>query len=449
MIESRSMVMNYGMWNIIKRAVVLCILSAAVLNAGKESVDFNGVNLGGYGYWEFGQIVRGEDYGGKMDHQWTNRALLGVSLQANPSERLRLALSPEFKLYYPYPERRTAPVTQRPNNVAYINEMLGTYSIGDLERPLLQLSVGMFTYKYNPEVRNLGEYLFRTGTYPPYVITDFDFPMARLLGGRLTTRAVDNLRADILFTSEYQYYPLYDFSLTGIADYTIAGILNVGGGVMLARMFPADSKKTEPTDPLMYDNAQYITTDGDTAYYTFKATKLMGRISLDPKGLFPDLNIFGEVDLKLYAEAAVIGLKDHKVMPDSVFPRPEYYGNILRRVPVMFGFNVPAFKVLDVLSVELEYFASGLPNDYRRVLYENIPVPNITDPSSYSPGNYKELKWRWSFYAKKEVINGFSLTGQVAYDHLRTTFQDGSTTNDEALHEKGHWYWIVKTGYEF
>lgn len=478
--------------------LVTCI---SLFSAEDNGIDINNLKLGGYGYWEFGQIVNGEDFGGKMDNQWTNRALLGIHIRANPSERLQLNFSPEFKLYYPYPERQNSPVTQRPNNVAFINQMMGTFSLGDVDDPVVKIDLGMFPYKYNPDSRNLGEYLYRTGTYPQSVITDFDFAAARVLGARIGYHGIKNLQADLLFTSEYQYYPLYDFSLTGITSYTIGNALTLGAGVMLARLIPTDSKKTEPSDPLKYYNAQYITAEGDTAYYTFKATKLMFRASLDPLAFLPERPEFlGAEGLKIYTEAAVLGLKDYKVQPDSVFPRPEFYGDIKRRIPVMAGLNLPTHPAFgyglaplgilaftdwkykdnfdvsmiwyalivaassgltaldyfaetnsnaDVLAAEMEYFANGLPNDYRRVLFENIPVPNVSDPASYSPGNYKEMKWRWSFYAKKEIIKGFTVTGQIAYDHLRTTFQDGASTNDEALHKSGHWYWILKTGFGF
>ena len=48
----------------------------------------------------------------------------------------------------------------------------------------MDLAVGYFPYKYNPEARNLGEYLFRSGTYPVYLTNDYDFPLARVAGLR-------------------------------------------------------------------------------------------------------------------------------------------------------------------------------------------------------------------------------------------------------------------------
>ena len=44
------------------------------------------------------------------------------------------------------------------------------------------LDVGYFPIKYNDNARNLGEYLFRSGTYPQYLTANFDFAAARVTG---------------------------------------------------------------------------------------------------------------------------------------------------------------------------------------------------------------------------------------------------------------------------
>ena len=51
-----------------------------------------------------------------------------------------------------------------------IDQAEAVYAFGDVERPMLQLHLGTFCYKYNPDVRNLGEYLFRSGPYPNYIL---------------------------------------------------------------------------------------------------------------------------------------------------------------------------------------------------------------------------------------------------------------------------------------
>ena len=92
----------------------------------------------------------------------------------------------------------------------------------------------MFTFKYNPDGRNFGDYIFRTGTYPTYIITNFDFPAARLLGLHLSSDPIANLHADLLLTSEAFIYPLFDFSLTGIASYKLFNAIEIGAGIDFA-----------------------------------------------------------------------------------------------------------------------------------------------------------------------------------------------------------------------
>ena len=65
----------------------------------------------------------------------------------------------------------------------------------------------------------------------------------------------------------------------------------------------------------------------------------MARVCFDFKKFF-NTNIFGDQDLKLYCEAAILGVKDYKL----------YYNNLVQRIPVMVGFNVPAFKILDLIA---------------------------------------------------------------------------------------------------
>ena len=94
--------------------------------------------------------------------------------------------------------------------------------------------------------RNFGDYLFRTGTYPTYIINTFDFPAARLLGLHLSSDAIANLHADFLFTSEAFMYPLYDFSVTAIASYKLFNAIEIGAGIDFARCLPVMDSLTSP-----------------------------------------------------------------------------------------------------------------------------------------------------------------------------------------------------------
>ena len=416
------------------------------------------VSVGGYSFWQFGQIVKGYDrQQGDIAHQWQNNVLIGLTIKARPSERLNLVINPEFYLNYAFPQKQGMPDAAHPFGFAYIYEACGTYSFGDLEKPLLQASLGMFPFKYNHESRNLGDYLFRTGTYPTYIINNFDFPAARLLGLHVSSDAIANLHADLLLTSEAFVFPLWDFSLTGIVSYKLFNAVEVGAGVDFARCLPVMDSLTMPKWKAAnggYYNS-YITQSGDTAFYSFKATKVMARATIDPKPFLGSLaELFGSEDLKLYGEICWVGVEGYnaKDVFDSVNMNSyhAWYNNLNERTPRMVGFNFPAFRILDVLSGELEYFPSVIPNDWYNIEYSQSPMPYMPGGyNSYDKELYNKGSWRWSVYAKKMVVQGFSVTGEAAFDHMRTTIVNGATQYYETMTEKGHWHWKLKFGYSF
>jgi hypothetical protein len=436
---------------------LIALLSAGVVSASEEKQDTKEpdtkekVSVGGYSFWQLGQIVKGVDRQyGAINHQWQNNVLIGLSIKARPSERLTLVVNPEFFLNYPYPQVNTNKNSKYPLGVAYINEACGTYSFGDEGNPFMQARLGMFTFKYNSDARNLGDYLFRTGTYPTYLINSFDFPAARLLGLHLNSDAIKNFHADLLLTSEAFMFPLFDFSLTGIASYKLFNAIEIGAGIDFARCLPVMDSLTSPKcdigkNPTAYNS--YITQSGDTAFYSFKATKVMARASIDPKPFFGSPELFGPEDLKLYGEICWVGVGGYNArnLPDSGYRA--WYNSLNQRTPRMVGFNFPAFRILDVLSCELEYFPSAIPNDYSTILESSTPMPSIQ--GGY--GAYQESKgsWRWSVYAKKMVVQGFCVTGEAAFDHTRTTILDGTTQYYEALSRPGDWHWMLKFGYSF
>jgi hypothetical protein len=434
------------------------LVLAGGIMASDEKPDTK-VTIGGYSFWQFGQIVRGWDkIADTIRHQWQNNVLIGLTIKARPSERLSLAINPEFYLNYPNPQKQGQPQTVHPFGIAYINDAYGKFSFGDVEKPLLQASLGMFTFKYNPDGRNFGDYLFRTGTYPTYLINNFDYPAARLLGLHLSSDPIANLHTDLLLTSEAFIFPLWDFSLTAIASYKLFNAVEIGAGVDLARVLPVMDSLTSPHyrfgDGTFYN--EYITQNGDTGFYSYKAIKVMTRASIDPKQFLGSLaELFGPEDLKLYGEICWVGVDGYSKAKNGfdslhslvIIP---WYNSLNERTPRMVGFNFPAFRFLDVLSCELEYFPSVIPNDYKSVEELLSPAPNIPETfNNYDRKNYDDGFLRWSVYARKMVVQGFSVTGEAAFDHLRTTRVDGSTQQPESLTKAGHWHWNVKFGYYF
>lgn len=171
------------------------------------------------------------------------------------------------------------------------------------------------------------------------------------------------------------------------------------------------------------------------AYSHFKASgfKPVVHFSFDPKPLL-GLDLFGPNDLILYGEAAVLGVQDYPVL----------YPNIKERAPVMLGFNVPTFKLLDVLSLEMEYYASKLPNSIRETQNKAQPQPTLPPIGGYIPEDWDKDDWKWSLFAQRSFGPGFALSGQVARDHARGFQFPTGKTDWSLLSEKKHWYWMVK-----
>jgi hypothetical protein len=410
-----------------------------------------------------GQYVKGYLVGplsGPMPYPiWLHRAYAKIQLDAYIGDRLHIIVAPEVKLWsgtHPYgilgdesgfPARQWSDVG--------IADGEGIISFGDVSKPFLQFAAGIMPFKYNPDAYNLGEYLFRSGTYPTYVITSFDYAYSRVSGLHLSSTLFKNLHQDLLLTTETQVLPLLDWSLSYLVNYKVPSLIDVGAGISLYRIFPAAGVLTTPNKP----ENQFTNENGEKEYYTFQGTKLMGRVTIDPKGFLPKSfsGLFGSEDGKVFAEAAILGTKDytatvydsttHKYVPDSLY---DYYGDISQRIPIMFGINVPVFKILDVLSVQGEWFKWPHINSlFSQVYHTQYPVP-VSTSGIDNPDDLKNGTWKWSVYAKKEVIKGFTLIGQVARDHTFHEYYYGNYRSEgEVFIKNPDWGWWLKLQYGF
>jgi hypothetical protein len=322
------------------------------------------------------------------------------------------------------------------------------------------------------------------------------------------------LKLDVLLTTETSFVPFYDWALAAVASYSIAdGLIEVGAGVNFKHVIPVNAEKTTPeTKGNAYFNANVpvprfnapgiedtvaLLLSGDTkyyqyrgsfynrkaadttlaidsatrAYYTYKndslnairqfifnlddstlntlgpeyytnqSTFVMGRLSLDLKKLFGS-EAFGSHDLKFYAEAAVLGVKDY----------PLFYEDITERIPVMFGFNLPCFKLLDLLAVQFEYFNSPWLNDHLSLGAGNVAIPDFRQNDHFSKEEYydvtKEDNLTWSILCKKTILPGVTLSGQFARDHYRAIavnwFYGSRQEPIGMLFRPEDWYWMFQ-----
>lgn len=392
----------------------------------------------GMGSMEAGQVVQGENQGSEQQlrHAWYQKNYMRLGFGAAIDERTSVIFEGEGTVQYSWSQNPTYPNDLQPLYRFYPYHMEGSYTLGPLERPFLTIGMGIFPFKYDPDVRNLGEYLFRTGTYPPTMFNQFDYPYARLTGLKLSSTPIDSLNLNALFTSESQVLPFCDWGISVIGDYTFAKAFTIGAGVFFSHLISTNENYTTPK---LNDNlAPLDSTKGDSVYYTFRGAKLMGRLSFDPKAFIP-LGIFGKNDLRLYSEVALIGIKDY----------PKYYNELWRRIPIMAGFDFPTFRLLDVLAIELEWYKWNFPNSYTNALFTGNQEPR---PDNLVPGfDPKQNELKWSLYAQKRLAQRFSVIGQAAYDHFRleaNTFIQSDAYMGDAMHDHGDWAWFLKCAFD-
>jgi hypothetical protein len=263
---------------------------------------------------------------------------------------------------------------------------------------------------------------------------------------------------DALLNFETDIPPYYDASLSVIGSIDFNKLIKhvpvtLGLGVQFAHLISVDKKQTTPKDV----STQYV--DGnDTGHYTFRGTKLMARLCFDPKEFIP-CTLFGPEDCKLYAEASILGLENYPKNDSITFGMGTYkniwgYDTLTNKIPVTIGFNIPAFKVLDVIALEVEWYGCPYPNNYSKEIGVGIN-PSLPIPSAYDrQQNYTvQDNWKWSVYAKKMFAHDhFGVIVQCARDHTRLQSLVDEAMNvelEEAMSLKSQWYWMTKLVAQF
>lgn len=443
-------------------------MNAASMENQAEKTSDDYISFSPSGFVAFQQVqfaefkYKGSDFGKQRSYNvFTN---LGLDVTANEHFEFHIGVEG-------YVWQNTIPITlihdfssmMEPQWSFYIHRAEGLFSFGDPEHFKFEIGVGMFPYKYNPDARNLGEYLFRSGTYPGWLITNFDWAAARLTGLRLGSTAWDFWHNDLMLTTEMEMFPYGDLSLSYLTDVSIAEILDIGAGISLARFISANDSFTTPKyvrNIAEINNPHYNQATNDTSYdttfFTYKGVKIMARLSFDPKGFWPLFGgdvpgFFGENDLKIYGEAAILGVKNQGV-DDSSRGLTAWYDDVFKRMPVMFGINIPVSRIFEVCALEFEFYNSPYPNDYGPQLRwsspeEGCPIPSkgIGDYLVTQTDVYNRDSWKWSVYTKKIIGDHFALITQFAHDHNRTKssyslYSDG----EESFVKKKHWHWSFK-----
>ncbi len=372
------------------------------------------------------------------------------------------------------------------------------------------VGLGMFNYKYNSDAANLGEYLFRTGAYPTYISSGgyafVNANQAYCLQGLKSNFSTPNFSTDLFLLTETGLAPYYDLSLAAVVQYhPFNGMIDLFGGVAMKRLVSARPSRTTRkvrensyfipkgeskyfsgnpnyyreqksfyerkileaekagTDTMVYaglrdsldkivknltDKGAWVdSTTGlplGAQFYSISATTITVGAAFDFKKLFGDNGVFGPKDLRLYSEIALLGIQNH----------PVFYEDRLKRLPVMFGFNLPAFGILDQIALQYEWFDSPWLNSYRKQGDENIALPDF--PLGTSPVTSKNYyndaasndNHSWSLLIRKEMLNSLSVSAQLARDHIRSVsnqvYGGPGTDPNEILTFSSDWYLMLQ-----
>jgi len=419
--------------------------------------------ISGWGWMTLGQVQNSERSNKAtivdFNDKWLSDIQAGIKVTAPVNSRsvckVHLMGSMAFPVVNVTAGADNAEPLQKSFSLAILEASMRTnWNVSDNDTIMNEF--GYFPVKYNPDAMNLGEYLFRSNAYPALVSSGFEtadkVKLAGVHTGYYNHAGSGCYKLDLYINAETEHFPTHDISLSFLGGYSTPNkFFDMSAGVSFFHMIAFDEKRITPGKSDAYNTVatSYVdTVSGDTTDYTFRGTKLAGRFTIDPKALFRSNRFFSKVlgnnDLKVYAEAAVLGVKNY----------PGWYQDVGERIPLMFGINIPVCKVFDVLSLEFEYYPNPYNNAYQFVWKSNSPVPyfdNSIGIDYSSEWNRKtDDDWKWSVYASKKIRN-VRFSAQVASDHTsRASYLPaGKKLYTEMVPRTQDWYFMLRCGFFF
>jgi hypothetical protein len=474
--------------------------TAAVQAQDAPSVVYEPLSIGAFS--EFG-MLQGGRFGatGAFRDAWVDNFGVAMTQQVSVQDQwfLRVGLGGIFQFQKPEAINAEWGGTQSRNFFAGPTVADIEYEVLPGQENSWRVGLGLFPYKYNRDAANLGEYLFRAGPYPTYILTGgyslINSSAAQLQGLKSRYQA-GNFSFDALFVSETVLPPLYDLSLAGIVRYSMwEGAVEVGAGVNFKRLVPIRPSRTTVQDAFN-NNAYFKGPDGDYysgnlayyrnerdfyqqdtvryaaqyqrararfdsvsawttssggfapdySYYTQAGVIVTATAAVDLKKFLPASPFLGPEDLRVFAEAAVLGVKNY----------PVFYEKRTERMPLMAGVNLPGFGVLDLISVQYEYFASPHRNSYLESIESNGATPEfvasndlVLSRDTYADG-LKRDDHSWSVLVRKNLTRGLTFSAQAARDHARVVSYahyagPGMAPNTIFYTtDKNNWYWMAQ-----
>jgi hypothetical protein len=426
---------------------VMVLLFAGILSLGSFMQTAAGdldslsskIKVSGFGYYMFGDIVKGEygdDIGNIFENQWVSTSLIHIGLNSNATTWLTTKLG--FEMYADFPLKSANAMDKGSYFRTYTAYLASAEGImhWDFSNPFVNSLVvesGLFPYTCNSQVKNLGNYMYRSTIHPLSVQTKVDYPWADLLGVRAEAGLFDNtLKFGAFLTSEFIYVPFFDLTPAFSLNYAPNKIIDIGGAIAFHHAMQLDGALL-----------------ADSVGKKWQGTKIDAKAVIDPKPLFGDLSFLGEDECKIYCEAALLGLRDSlevdtvELNANGQFPAP----SILHHIPMMVGVNVPTCKILDCFTFELEYFGSPYINDWFG-LFDNQSQFARPPMLAGDWDNYiNKDNFKWSLYLKK-VIGKFEARSIIANDHTIYKVVNQQLGNfEQTMKKPKDWQWLVQLRY--
>lgn len=241
--------------------------------------------LQGSTFLTLGQLVKGRvEADGIVEDQFFTRTGAGIRNSVTIADRLNISIALGGLFFQPLPELTTLGDSRNVRFGPGLDEVMGSWSYGDLSAPTAKLQWGLFHHKYNPDAKNFGGYLYRSGTYMPY-----------LWSGRMGSWTILNshtywaqgMKFDLnLFEGRWQNeFSLFlardvqeiqfDLSPAWISTFKVGDWMEIGAGVQLAHGIPIRPSKVSQkarTNAYVRDDApstvtyaakRWVDTDGN------------------------------------------------------------------------------------------------------------------------------------------------------------------------------------------
>jgi hypothetical protein len=424
--------------------LLLSLLAFSISAEELESeLGYSKITIDGNGFFMFGQIGSGHTYGragaNPTNHHWQNFYSGRIDATSQTHNWFKTKIS--LELSSSWPVLRESTIMKETYRLQYrpvLPQAVGIFDFGN-ELARWEIETGMMEYAFNPDVKNLGNFLYRSTSYPLNLNTKLDYIYSNLLGMRVQGAFLDNqIKAGSIINSVISQAPFFDWSLVFYGGYTMPNTLvDFQAAFMLDRVWAIDDSLT--------DCIRLRSTIGDTTL-TLRSQKIDVRTTVDIKQLWGAPDYFGKNDAKIYVEGALLGLKDPDYFPgDTNVPNP----SLLHRLPLMFGINMPTFKILDLFSFELEYCSYPYAFDWWGYTTA-APSPKPPYPSDTTWRDIYQNKdnIKWTLYLKKSVSN-FDIIAFVANDHMRyeTYNAESQLFTEQSLRKGKDWHWYIKLQY--